>query len=78
VGDPRSYKWLNTIPITKVWEQMNLAHEYGANQVWIVNVGDLKPMELEIHQVQRETEARTPGAGHIQSGGLSGSRTDLG
>ena len=28
VGDPRSYKWLNTIPITKVWEQMNLAHHY--------------------------------------------------
>ena len=26
VGDPRSYKWLNTIPITKVWEQMNLAY----------------------------------------------------
>jgi hypothetical protein len=46
VGDPRSYKWLNTIPITKVWEQMNLAHEYGANEIWIVNVGDLKPMEF--------------------------------
>ncbi len=48
VGDPRSYKWLNTVPITKVWEQMNLAHEYGANQIWIVNVGDLKPMEFPI------------------------------
>ena len=48
VGDPRSYKWLNTIPITKVWEQMNLTHQYGANQIWIVNVGDLKPMEFPI------------------------------
>jgi len=48
VGDPRSYKWLNTVPITKVWEQMNLAHQYGANQIWIVNVGDLKPMEFPI------------------------------
>ena len=47
VGDPRSYKWLNT-PITKVWEQMNLAHEHGASQIWIVNVGDLKPMEFPI------------------------------
>ena len=46
VGDPRSYKWLNTIPITKVWEQMNLAYNYGANRIWIVNVGDLKPMEF--------------------------------
>ena len=46
VGEPRSYKWLNTIPITKVWEQMNLADRYGANRIWIVNVGDLKPMEF--------------------------------
>ncbi|MGI4727451.1 MAG: glycosyl hydrolase 115 family protein [Janthinobacterium lividum] len=48
VGDPRNYKWLNTSPITKTWEQMHLANEYGANQVWIVNVGDLKPMEFPI------------------------------
>ena len=48
VGDPRSYKWLNTNPITKIWEQMDLAHAYGANRIWIVNVGDLKPMEFPI------------------------------
>ena len=48
VGGPRSYKWLNTVPITKVWEQMDLAHRYGANRIWIVNVGDLKPMEFPI------------------------------
>ena len=48
VGGPRSYKWLNTVPITKVWEQMNLAHHYGANRIWIVNVGDLKPLEFPI------------------------------
>ncbi len=48
VGDPRNYKWLNTIPITKVWEQMNLAYQYDARRIWIVNVGDLKPMEFPI------------------------------
>jgi hypothetical protein len=48
VGDPRSYKWLNTIPITKIWEQMSLSYEYGADRIWIVNVGDLKPMEFPI------------------------------
>jgi hypothetical protein len=48
VGAPRSYKWLNTYSITKVWEQMNLAYAYGANRIWIVNVGDLKPMEFPI------------------------------
>jgi len=48
VGDPRSYKWLNTNPIAKVWEQMNLAYRYDATRIWIVNVGDLKPMEFPI------------------------------
>jgi hypothetical protein len=48
VGGPRSYKWLNTNYIPKIWEQMNLASAYGANRIWIVNVGDLKPMEFPI------------------------------
>jgi hypothetical protein len=46
VGGPRNYKWINTNPIPKVWEQMNLAWQYGADRIWIVNVGDLKPMEF--------------------------------
>uniref|UniRef100_E6PY85 Gylcosyl hydrolase 115 C-terminal domain-containing protein n=1 Tax=mine drainage metagenome TaxID=410659 RepID=E6PY85_9ZZZZ len=48
VGDPRNYKWLNTNPIPKVWEQMHLALEYDADRIWVVNVGDLKPMEFPI------------------------------
>src|SRR6516225_7778116 len=39
---------MTTKPIPKVWEQMNLALHYGANRIWIVNVGDLKPMEFPI------------------------------
>jgi len=48
VGGPRNYKWLNTYPISKVWEQMTLAWKYHANRIWIVNVGDIKPMEYPI------------------------------
>lgn len=48
VGGPRNYKWINTNPIQKIWEQMNLAYQYNANQIWIVNVGDLKPVEFPI------------------------------
>jgi len=46
VGGPRSYRRINTIPIAKIWEQMNLAYQYNARKIWITNVGDLKPMEL--------------------------------
>lgn len=48
VGGPRNYKWLNTNPIPRVWEQMHLAYQYGVRQVWIVNVGDIKPMEFPL------------------------------
>ncbi len=48
VGGPRNYKWLNTNPIPRVWEQMHLAWEYKAREIWIVNVGDIKPMEFPI------------------------------
>lgn len=33
---------------TKAWEQMHLAYERGTRQIWIVNIGDLKPMELPV------------------------------
>ena len=48
VGGPRNYKWLNTNPIPRVWEQMHLAYEHGVDRIWIVNVGDIKPMEFPI------------------------------
>jgi hypothetical protein len=48
VGGPRNYKWIDTNPIPKIWEQMTLAWQYGADRIWIVNVGDLKPMEFPI------------------------------
>jgi hypothetical protein len=48
VGGPRNYKWLNVTPISKVWEQMHLAWQHEATRIWIVNVGDLKPMEFPI------------------------------
>jgi hypothetical protein len=47
-GGPRSYQWLNASPIAKIWDQMSLAKEYGADRVWIVNVGHFKGYELPI------------------------------
>lgn len=48
VGGPRNSKWINISPIPRVWEQMNLTYSYGVDKIWIVNVGDLKPMEYPI------------------------------
>ena len=48
VGGPRNYKWINTNQIEKTWQQMELAYETGADRLWIVNVGDIKPMEYPL------------------------------
>ena len=45
-GGPRSYQWINANPLPKIWDQMSLAKEYGADRIWIVNVGHLKGYEI--------------------------------
>ncbi|MDR3459752.1 MAG: glycosyl hydrolase 115 family protein [Verrucomicrobiae bacterium] len=52
-GGPFSYQWLNSNPLPKVQEQMNLAYEYGATRIWLVNVGDLKPLEIPLEFIIR-------------------------
>ncbi|HUI29383.1 MAG TPA: glycosyl hydrolase 115 family protein [Candidatus Acidoferrales bacterium] len=47
-GGPRNYQWINTNPISKIWDQMSLAKKYSADEIWIVNVGHLKGYELPI------------------------------
>jgi hypothetical protein len=50
VGGPRNYKWINSVQNEKTWEQMELAYHYGADTIWVVNVGHLQhvsyPMEF--------------------------------
>lgn len=48
VGAPRNSKWLNVTPIQNLWEQMQLTYDYGVDKLWVLNVGDLKPMEYPI------------------------------
>lgn len=48
VGAPRNSKWLNVTPVQHMWEQMQLTYSYGVDKIWVLNVGDLKPMEYPI------------------------------
>ena len=48
VGAPRNTKWLNVTPAQNMWEQLTLAYQNGIQRMWILNVGDLKPMEYPI------------------------------
>ncbi|KAH6653806.1 hypothetical protein BKA67DRAFT_517523 [Truncatella angustata] len=48
VGTPRSYKWINANSLGKVWHQLQEAHRRNARQIWVFNVGDIKPMEVPL------------------------------
>ena len=47
-GDPISYEWINSTPLTTIWEQMSQCYDYGVREVWILNVGDLKHNEFPL------------------------------
>ena len=46
LGRPLSYLWLNSTPPAQIWQEMSKAHENGMRNLWIVNVGDIKPAEI--------------------------------
>ena len=48
VGAPRNSKWINVTPIQHIWDQLTLTYQYGVDKLWVLNVGDLKPMEYPI------------------------------
>lgn len=65
VGAPRNYKWLDTNQVGKVWQQMDLAWQRGARALWVVNVGDIKPVEYPLEfflDMAWDPEAMTPEA----------------
>ena len=72
VGAPRNSKWLNVTPIQNMWEQLQLTWAYGVDKIWVLNVGDLKPMEYPIDlflAMARNPEAITVDnlAGHTRT-----------
>jgi hypothetical protein len=46
LGRPLAYLWLNTMPPGLIWSEMHKAYEHGADRMWILNVGDIKPAEI--------------------------------
>lgn len=46
LGYPLAYLWLSTTPPALVQEEMTHAWDKGARNVWIANVGDIKPAEI--------------------------------
>ena len=46
LGTPHDYLWICTTPPVLMYEELMKAYEAGADRYWLLNVGDIKPMEL--------------------------------
>jgi len=47
-GPPHDYLWLCSTPPALIWEEMRKAYAHGADRIWILNVGDIKPAEIDM------------------------------
>jgi hypothetical protein len=47
-GSPHDYLWLCTTPPALLQEELTKAYDHNARKYWILNVGDLKPAEIDI------------------------------
>jgi hypothetical protein len=47
-GFPHDYLWLCTTPPALIREELTKAFDHGVRQYWVLNVGDLKPAELDL------------------------------
>lgn len=52
-GGPWNDRWVTTTTIPKLREQFHLAYQSGIDDLWVVNVGDIKPKELPIDFIMR-------------------------
>ena len=48
LGVPHDYLWISTTAPMLMYEEMKKAYDTGADRYWLLNVGDIKPMELSM------------------------------
>ena len=47
-GAPEDFLWLSSVSPSLMSYELNKAYAYGADRVWVFNVGDIKPAEKEL------------------------------
>lgn len=50
LGTPHDYLWISTMAPVLMYEELKKAYDSGADRYWLLNVGDIKPMELDMQQ----------------------------
>ena len=46
---PHAYEWVSSTQLERIWDQLTMAYDYNVRELWVVNVGDIKPLEMELN-----------------------------
>lgn len=80
-GDPDSWFWLSPLSPALVSAELTKAYEYGARNIWVFNVGDIKPAEKELSlamEMAWNVDSWTPEKAHQFIGEWIGKTFDSG
>ncbi len=44
-----AYEWVSSTQLEHIWDQLTMAYDYNIRDIWVVNVGDIKPLEMELN-----------------------------
>ncbi len=50
LGTPHDYLWVGSTAPALMYEELKKAYDAGAQRYWLLNVGDIKPLEIEVQQ----------------------------
>lgn len=44
-----AYEWVSSTQLEHIWDQLTMAYDYNVRNIWVINVGDIKPLEMELN-----------------------------
>lgn len=50
LGTPHDNLWIGTTAPMLMYEELRKAYDAGSDRYWLLNVGDIKPLEIEVQQ----------------------------
>ena len=44
-----AYEWVSSTQLEHIWDQLTMTYDYNVRNIWVINVGDIKPLEMELN-----------------------------
>ena len=44
-----AYEWVSSTQLEHIWDQLTMTYDYNVRNIWVINAGDVKPLEMELN-----------------------------